>query len=184
MNFKTNATKLIALMLLLCTAVLMFSSCAGEKIDKPEDTNLDYWIGDTLNTNEVTLLEELPTSDLYLDSKYEPIIDVEGNFSKPEHCVVYYYSNYPLADLGIVKRISRIEITDPAVNVWGFTINSTKEEVVSILKKNGFTDIRRNYNDIVADNGRYRVVFRQGESIYMHYETPSIIATLWSIDFD
>ena len=44
MNFKTNATKLIALMLLLCTAVLMFSSCAGEKIDRRSETQrLGQW---------------------------------------------------------------------------------------------------------------------------------------------
>ena len=181
MNFKR--TRLIALMLLLCTAVLMFSSCTGEKVDKPEDTNLEYWIGDTLNTDESTLLGTFDVSEHYLDSKYEPIIDAEGGFSKPEHCVVYYYSNYPLLDLGISKRISAIIITDPEVNVWGLTINSTKEEIRNALEENGFI-VSFSGNRIIGDLGRYTIIAIVGESISINYETPSIIAALWSIDLD
>lgn len=38
--------KLIALLLLLCTLTLALSSCGGEKIEKPEDTNLEHWLLD------------------------------------------------------------------------------------------------------------------------------------------
>ena len=47
-KIKLNKTRIIALILLLCTVTLMFSSCGSEKIEKPEDTNLEYWLLDKL----------------------------------------------------------------------------------------------------------------------------------------
>ena len=46
--------KIVALILLLCTVTLMFSSCGSEKIEKPEDTNLEYWLLDKLDTDSCT----------------------------------------------------------------------------------------------------------------------------------
>ncbi len=175
--------KIIALILLLCTFTLMLSSCGSEKIEKPEDTNLEYWLLDKLDTDNAILLKTFYGSELYLDSKYQPIIDEDGNYSKPENCVVYYIKNYPLADLGITKRISAIVITDPKVNMFGLTLHSTQKEVVTALERNGFT-ISFSAGRIYGELGRYTVTVAIGEAMSISYETPSIIASLWSIDLD
>ena len=176
--------KLIALTLLLCTLSLMFSSCGNNvKIEKPEDTNLEYWILDILDTDNAILLKDFYGSDLYLDSKYEPVVDENGDLCRPEQCIAYYVSNYPLKDLGITKKISSIVITDPTVNVWGLTINSSSEKIIATLEQKGFT-VSVSADRILGDLGRYTIIAKSGESISINYEMPSIIAALWSIDFD
>lgn len=173
--------KLIALLLLLCTFTLMFSSCKVEpELAKPEDTNLEYWLLDKPDKKDWTKIG----SDRYLAAGYEPAVDENGDLRRPEHSVVYYISNYPLADLGIVKRISRIEISDPNVYIWGLTLNSDREEIITALENNGFVVTSNDHRGVTGDNGRYRIVVRFNEGIFIHYETPSIIAALWSIDFD
>ena len=177
--------KIVALILLLCTVTLMFSSCGSEKIEKPEDTNLEYWLLDKPNKKEWTQLTYLErATDQYLAQGYEAVVDENGDVRRPESCVVYYIQNYPLADFGIAKRISRIEITDPNVYIWGLTLNSDREEIEATLRNNGFIVTSSDHMGVTGDNGRYRVTVRFEDGIYIHYETPSIIAALWSIDFD
>ena len=133
MKFQTNKTKLIALMLLLCTVTLMFSSCTRDKIDKPADTNLEYWLLDRPKKEDLTLVGE----NMYLSKNYQPIINEDGSLSAPEEYVAYSFHKYPFNKIGI-ERILKIVITDPNVSVWGLTINSTKEEIVEVFSKMGF----------------------------------------------
>ena len=174
--------KLIALLLLLCMFTLVLSSCGEKKIEKPEDTNLEYWLLDFVDKENLTLIIDLYAEEHYLAKGYEPIIDENGDLQPPEKCVMYYAMNYPLLDLGI-KAISTIIITDPEVYVWGLTINSTKEEVQSVLENNGFV-VSSSGDKIIANFGRYKIGVRIGKRIIVGYNPPSIIAALWSIDFD
>ena len=68
--------------------------------------------------------------------------------------------------------------------VWGLTINSTREEAEITMKENGFVVNQNNKQVFEADNGRYGIIIHHGEAIYITHNTPSIIAALWSIDFD
>lgn len=174
--FENNKTKLIAFLLLICTAALMFSSCAENKIDKPEDTNLEYWLLDRPNKNEWTELSNSHWLDdkYYLASGYEPIIDENGNLSKPEKYVMYTVGDYPLHDFG-VKRIISIDITDPDVMVWGLTINSSKDKVISILTKNGFVSHHDSEEMFIAQNGNYKVCVKYSYKIEITYDMSSII---------
>ncbi len=133
-KIKASATKLIALLLLLCTVTLMFSSCGNDvKIEKPEDTNLEYWLLDKPNKKDFTYIDKIG----HLSNEYEPIVNDDGSLSAPQEYVAYHFGNYPTDEIGI-DRILYIQITDPDVSVWGLTINSTKEEIVETFSKMGF----------------------------------------------
>ena len=126
-------TKIIALLLLVCTVTLMFTSCTSDKIDKPEDTNLEYWLLDRPDKKDLTFIDGIG----YLSQKYEPIVSDNGSLSAPKEYVAYWFKNYPFHEIGI-DRIRSIVITDPNVYVWGLTINSTKEEIVETFSQMGF----------------------------------------------
>lgn len=171
--------KLIALALLLCTFALLLSSCGGNKdvkIEKPEDTNLEYWLLDSPYNKEWV---ELPNSHWLDDRDYlalgdEPIVDDNGNLSKPEKYVMYTVGNYPLYDFG-VKKIISITITDPDVYVWGLTINSTRDEVVTILKNHGFSIYHDDNESFTGKNGNYTMIIKYNECIKIRYDMTSIL---------
>ena len=187
---KTNTVKQILakvmIAILLVVSVISFSSCTPKvELAKPENTNLEYWLLDSIDADNCVILEDLGGGTIiYLAEGYELVLAENGKMEAPQYAVKYYVSNYPLADLGVNKRISRIEITDPEINVWGLRVNSTREEIIATLEKNGFNVTQNDQIGVSGENGRYHVGIRFGESIYIFYETPSIIAGLWSIDFD
>ena len=171
-NYKT---KLIVLILLLCTVTLMFSSCAEEKLDKPADTNLEYWLLDDPNTDEWTKSGDDFLSTRYLAKGYEPVLDKDGNTTAPENRVVYYVENYPIKEIG-TKKILGIWITDPNVYVWGLTVNSTREEVVEIMEKMGFETRDQSPYTYVGRKDNYKVIFRfEYKIIEIHYDQFTII---------
>lgn len=177
-KIKTNKTRIIALILLLCTVTLMFSSCGSEKIEKPEDTNLEYWLLDKLDTDSCT--ELYTTSSYYigtfLPKEYKATIDENGNLVAPSQVVTYTLLNYPYTDFGAPK-ISRIDITDPNVYVWGLTINSTRKEIISTMKDRGFEI----YDDRPGISITFRlpnedtleIHFMHGKSIYISLYVPT-----------
>ena len=174
-NYKT---KLIVLILLLCTVTLMFSSCAEEKLDKPEDTNLEYWLLDDPNTDEWTRLtpsyQGFPTVT-YLAKGYDTALDIYGNITSPKRCVTYCVGNYPILEMGI-KKIVGIRIEDPDIYVWGLTINSTREEVVEIMEKMGFEEGSKSPDTYIGRKDNYRVIFRfEYNIIDIVYDSFSII---------
>ena len=174
---KLNKTKIVALILLICTVTLMFSSCGSEKIEKPEDTNLEYWLLDKPDKKGWTQLSDKNT---YLSKGYETAFDIYGNTTAPECAVVYTVSNYPLYDFG-VKRVTSINISDPEIYVWGLTINSTEDEVILALGEEGFMIDTNNHELLIADNGHYRIIVRYNKSIKIMYRETSIIETIFTL---
>ena len=167
--------KIIALTLLLCTFSLLLSSCGSSndvKIEKPADTNLEYWLLDSPNKNEWTKLG----SNFYLAADYSPVFDEKGQAISPEHAVIYYIDNYPISEIGL-KRIDGIAITDPNIYVWGLTINSTKEEAIEVLSKLGFS-VESSDKSCSGKMGQYRIKLAYGERLEIHYWKFSIINTI------
>ena len=132
--------KLIALTLLLCTLALLLSSCGDNKIEKPEDTNLEYWLFDTPDMSDYTeIFSNHPSKESFLAKGYEAIIDEKGRLREPDKAVVYDIQMYPYADLNYgSKRVSCITITDPSIYVWGLNIYSTREEIIKTLEEVGY----------------------------------------------
>ena len=177
--------KLIALTFLLCSFALLLSSCGSSndvKIEKPENTNLEYWLLDSPYNKEWV---ELPNSHWlddrdYLAKGYDPIVDDNGNLSKPEKYVMYTVGNYPLYDFG-VKKIRTITITDPDVYVWGLTINSTRDEVISTIEQHGFIKQYDNDGRFTARNGNYMIAVQYNKSIQISYVMSSIIEKIYTL---
>ncbi|MBR2381196.1 MAG: hypothetical protein IKA84_01715 [Clostridia bacterium] len=180
--------KLIALTLLLCTFALLLSSCGSRnavKIEKPEDTNLEYWLLDSPNKKEWTKLYGDILSSTYLANGYEAVLNESDNLvyppkHAPEHAVVYFTENYPIEEIGI-KKITGIYITDPEIYVWGLTVNSTREEVVEVMEKMGFEERHLGPNIYSGLNGRYKVIFRfDSKTIEINYCSFGIIENMFA----
>ena len=174
--------KLIALTLLLCTLVLLLSSCGSRnavKIEKPEDTNLEYWLGDSPNKREWTQLTSSGRkTNRYLAQGYEAVINENGDLCKPEHCVVYVLEDELFSSAGL-NRIADIIITDPSVQVWGFTINSSKQEVETIIESMGFKGrgVYSTSGKWIYENYMIKVEF--GKSIIISCQTLNILHSIY-----
>lgn len=74
----------------------------------------------------------------YYGMGYSAVKDEEGNEVKPEYYVLYTITAYPdYADGG--QYVTRIEITDSNVMVYGLTVNSTIEEYDAVFSEMGYT---------------------------------------------
>ena len=178
--------KLIALTLLLCTLVLLLSSCGSRnavKIEKPEDTNLEYWLLDSSDMGDCTQIYcGDPFAEEFLANDYEVMVDEKGRLIEPNESVVYRIEMYPYRDLQYgTKRISQIRITDPDVYVWGLTINSTREEIIETLEKVGY-EIHQDFEKSISFTieMQWFVYIRYGEQISISHDT----YYLYHLEFD
>ena len=109
-------------------------------LDKPNNTNLEYWItqkvnGEDLVNSGCTYLPGWFGAEEYLDSRYDAEIS-EGIAVAPLVHVTYLLTGYP--DTLDETAVTHIEITDPDVNVYGLTFNSTYEDITTSM--NGIAD--------------------------------------------
>ena len=71
--------------------------------------------------------------------------------------MIYTLTNYP--DYSSNSRhVTRIEITDPAVRVYGLSISSTVEEIKSIMTAEGFT-VTESGTAVSAERDNFRFTF-------------------------
>ena len=170
--------KIIALTLLLCTLTLLLSSCGSSndvKIEKPEDTNLEYWLLDTLDTDNLTEINRKSDDNKksFLAKEYKAATNENGEIVAPQAAVVYTLGRYPFTDFG-VRRIINIMITDPDVYVWGLTLNSTRDEFVEVMNSLGFELSVDSEKSIEFSNGRYSVVLFYGDRLIIRYRCSTI----------
>ena len=121
--------------------------------DRPADTNLEFWI-----TEDV--------SDINFYANYASGGEVFGMVffcgmgytADMEEKVVYGLTPYPdHADRNLY--ITRIEITDPNITIYGLTINSDWETVKQVLTEQEFTIIEKTL--IIAQKGRLTIYFEE-----------------------
>ena len=131
--------KWIAAAAALAVCVLMIVRCASNNMKRP-DTNLEFWICD--NVENFDFSDHEPRFGLmggreYYGKGYTPATDENGQQIDPEHCVIYTVTAYP--DYSSHKsHITRIHITDPAIQIYGLTLNSSDHDIHSTMGKNGF----------------------------------------------
>ena len=137
-------------------------------LERP-DTNLEFWITENVDNVDFSKYQErygLMGGTEYYGSDYVPSIDEEGNQLDPEACVLYTVTSYPDYS-SQTRHITSIYITDPSINVYGLTVNSTKDEVKSVIESNGFT-----YQDHGGTNGvlyvKDKVSFFFMEKLWIH----------------
>ena len=118
---------------LLITSIFALTACKKTYLNCPSDTNLEFWITQRVTDDDFKDCTYLPGwfgASEYLDSRYKAIkVEEDGykGITKPEKYVTYLVTGYP--DTLDDSAVTRIEITDPKITVYGLTLNSTTEEI-------------------------------------------------------
>ncbi len=158
MRSEDKGMKKIFLALLLIS-VLLIAGCAY-RLDRPEDTTLEFWITQEVETKAFETHTEkygMFGGSEYYGTGYSPTIDENGQQVDPEHCVIYTVTAYPDYSSD-ASAITRIGITDPNVKVWGLTINSSEDRIHKTMTENGFEDEGR----LIYTKGNITVRFGDG----------------------
>ena len=128
-------TKIISILL----SAIFIVGC-GENIAEPEH-DLEFWIAENVDDFDFSSYQAkygIMGGREYYGTGYGPTLDEDGQQIDPEHCVVYTVTNYP--DYSSNSRhVTRIEITDPAVTVYGLSLSSSAEEIRATMTAEGFT---------------------------------------------
>lgn len=129
-------------LLLLCSGTLLLLAMIiffPKDVPSPE-TNLEFWICD--NVDGFDFSEYQPRFGLmggqeYYGKGYVPTIDENGMQIDPAHCVIYTVTAYPDYASG-KSHITRITITDPAIHIWGLTVDASSTDIMTVMEQNGF----------------------------------------------
>lgn len=155
--------KLLSLLfvLLIC---LSLAGCGKNSSTppRPKDSSLEFWIADSVKLEDFSGHDEVSGmfgGVQYLGTGYHAVCDEDGmNPSRPDACVLYTVTAYPDYSSGTLA-VTGIEITDPAVTVYGLTVKSSPEEWDAVLREMGF-EIRRNG---LAEKDGFRFSYGGGE---------------------
>lgn len=161
--------------ILAAILLLTLFGCGENGFEKPE-TNLEFWICDNADDIDLSNCKArygMMGGQEYYGSAYTPTINENGEQTDPEECVIYTITSYPdYSDK--TQRITRITITDPAVNVYGLTVKSTADEIETAMKKYGFKTVEAGaaWN---PDNP-YGLLYKKGKINLNFYDNRIIIA--------
>lgn len=148
--------RFLLLFLALCLPVL--SGCGAPASELPHD--LEFLI--TENVDGFDFSSYQPKYGImggfeYYGTGYVPTLDGDGVQVDPEHCVIYTVTNYPDYSSNSL-HITRIEITDPAVKVYGLSLSSTADEIRAVMSSEGFA-VTGTDTAIRAEKGKIRFTF-------------------------
>lgn len=160
---------ILAPLFLLCSCV---STNSLQKIDRPEDSNLEVWILDNLNREQIkdkglTYLPGWFGAEEWLGSKYKvESLKQEDNtsYTLPATYVTYLFSGYP--DLSDPWVCTKITIKDPEIHFYGLSTKSSKEEIDTKMKELSFED---KGNKDVPTYTKNSVSFSFGEDVISIY---------------
>ena len=130
--------------------------CGKNIIERPE-TNLEFWICDNADNIDFSGYQErygLWGGREYYGSGYAPSLDENGQQIDPEKCVIYTVTSYPDYS-SKTHHITNIAITDPEVNVYGLTVNSSEDEIKTSMLNNGFKLVNEGFPQVKS--------FRKGD---------------------
>lgn len=134
--------KRILLIFALIFALLTFSACAktSEIPPKSESKNLEFWITENVEKVDFSKHKEIYGwfgARQFYGLGYAPAFDEGGNEMLPEIYVTYLISAWPdYAEGG--QYITEIEFTDPKVEVFGLSVNSSFEEFERVFNELGY----------------------------------------------
>lgn len=157
--------------LTLIVSSLCLLSCTTEK---PNDdindlsqskTNLEFWIAQNVDNVDWSKYQKkygIMGGREFYGTGYTPTLDEWGQQVDPEHCVIYTVTSYPdYSDKA--QHITSIYITDPAIEVYGLTVNSTFDEFESVVKGEGFVISGSNEHYMLAEKGKFSISITKTE---------------------
>ncbi len=147
----------IVLFMLLCLCV----GCSGVMPEKPEDTTLEFWIAEDVSSVDFSGYYKRAGvfgANEYYGYGYSPAEITDGNMDiLPQHYVIYTVSGYPDTS-DPWHYVTRIQITDPQVRVYGLTCDSSLEEFDETMTEFGYTINDDNDRMHTATLGKVRIV--------------------------
>lgn len=104
-------------------------------LDEPENNDLEFWITDRVTSQDFdakgcTYLPGWFGAEEYLDSRYEAVRKEEMD-AAPEVHVTYLVTGYP--DLKDDAAVTRIDITDPTIGIYGLTMTSSEKQIIDTM---------------------------------------------------
>ena len=154
--------RIIALLL----ALVCICAVAGcNKLPQPE-TNLEFWIGENVDDFDFSgfhMKYGMFGGNRYYGTGYNPSLDEGGYQVDPEYCVIYTVTAYP--DYASRSRhVTRIEITDPEIELYGLTLNSSMAEIADVMRECGFS-VEDQLCCVNAKKGKYSFSFSENSII-------------------
>ena len=156
--------KALSLILALITLLFCLVGCNNDDVDdlSQPPSNLEFWIAenvDDVDFSNYQIKYGMMGGTEYYGTGYVPTIDEEGQQVDPEHCVLFTVTSYPDYS-SKSQHITYISITDPLIEVYGLTINSTQEEIrYQMEEKSGYEIEELGGNTLVARKGDYTFSF-------------------------
>ena len=168
---ETVMKKIICLFLLLAILSVSLTGCV-RVVDKPADTNLEFWITENVTDYDFSEYTHVPSwgAWVYYGKDYSPVVmTLDGYPVEPEHCVIYTVGSYP-DESSSGHHITRIDITDPDVTFYGITLESTDEQIIAAMEKHGYTHLPE-------EQGKFgiRLYFEDGNVTFVFYEDEIVI---------
>ena len=127
---------------LCCLLSFMLCSCVGcsDKIpEKPDDTTLEFWLAEDVSSVDFSAYIERAGvfgAYEYFGQGYAPITE-DNEQILPQYYVLYTVGGYPdTSDKW--NYITRIQITDPNIHVYGITCATSLEEFDKTMKDLGY----------------------------------------------
>ena len=156
-----KSRKILVFVLVFAIAVTGIIVYANRKPPRPV-TNLEFWIGEKVDNASFSGYQEKYGSfggREYYGTGYMPTSD--GNRqADPEHCVIYTVTSFPDYSSG-KSAVTSIYITDPSVEFYGVSLNSTHKEFDKLMKKQGFKITDTGAIPRTAKRGKYTITFTQ-----------------------
>lgn len=119
---------------------LLLCSCKPKEFDiavKPHDFDFDYWIYASVARDHIDssrIFGETADSFIFLDSKYD-LVNSESISEKKMPLEKVHYNFYKIDEMWTVGAIY---ITDPAVSIYGLSINSKPWKIKKFFTDRGF----------------------------------------------
>ncbi len=156
--------RLFALALVLVLIVSLFAcdnrQTQNNDLSQPI-TNLEFWIAENVDDVDFSKYQKkygrMGGTDYY-GTGYVPTVDEQGQQVDPKHCVIYTVTSYP-DYANKEQHITHIYITDPEIEFYGITLNSSFEDFEYYIQNQGFEITQSNENSRTAEKGKYSISF-------------------------
>jgi len=148
------------LCIILLLLISLFVSCNND-LSQPV-TNLEFWLCDNVDDVDFSNYDikyGMMGGTEYYGTGYIPEI-IDGEQVDPDKCVLYTVTSYPdYSSKG--NHITRITITDPEVEFYSLSLNSTHDDIKTELSKQGFVFELLYDNTLLAKKNKYTFSFNE-----------------------
>lgn len=142
------------------TTLCLCAGCTGAIPAKPCDATLEFWIAE--NVSSVDFTDYINRQGVfgaceYFGRGYSPVTE-NGEYILPQYYVIYTVGGYP--DTSDSRNyVTRIQITDPAVRIYGITCGASLDEFDKAMAAYGYKIAKETDTAHIAKSGKVTIRF-------------------------